>query len=187
MRQSSVVGAQRARPAFPRVQKTLAEGADRNARCARRREKGCSEHESNRNCQTDRRPRARRYPEGDTPHNADTGGRPDADNIDTRCQICSCFDGFIQENRTGVKKTAYLPHCVRINQYVLRFLRGLCRSNRSAFVNWLQHFCELFDRYLDKRRFWHYNYVLLYILRRQCFGTGTKGSKGSDRRYCKAL
>ena len=113
MRQSSVVGAQRARPAFPRVQKTLAEGADRNARCARRREKGCSEHESNRNCQTDRRPRARRYPEGDTPHNADTGGRPDADNIDTHCQICSCFDGFIQENRTGVKKTTYTYTSVR--------------------------------------------------------------------------
>ena len=99
MRQSSVVGAQRARPAFPRVQKTLAEGVDRNARCARRREKGCSEHESNRNCQTDRRPRARRYPE--------------ADNIDTRCQICSCFDGFIQENRTGVKKTIYTYTSVR--------------------------------------------------------------------------
>ncbi len=113
MRQSSVVGAQRARPAFPRVQKTLAEGVDRNARCARRREKGCSEHESNRNCQTDRRPRARRYPEGDTPHNADTGGRPDTDNIDTRCQICSCFDGFIQENRTGVKKTIYTYTSVR--------------------------------------------------------------------------
>ena len=113
MRQSSVVGAQRARPAFPRVQKTLAEGVDRYARCARRREKGCSEHESNRNCQTDRRPRARRYPEGDTPHNADTGGRPDADNIDTRCQICSCFDGFIQENRTGVKKTIYTYTSVR--------------------------------------------------------------------------
>lgn len=113
MRQSSVVGAQRARPAFPRVQKTLAEGADRNARCARRREKGCSEHESNRNCQTDRRPRARRYPEGDTPHNADTGGRPDADNIDTCCPICSCFDGFIQENRIGVKKTTYTYTSVR--------------------------------------------------------------------------
>ena len=113
MRRSAVVGAQRARPAFPRVQKTLAEGADRNARCARRREKGCSEHESNRNCQTDRRPRARRYPEGDTPHNADTRGRPDADNIDTRCQICSCFDGFIQENRTGVKKTTYTYTSVR--------------------------------------------------------------------------
>lgn len=113
MRQSSVVGAQRARPAFPRVQKTLAEGADRNARCARRREKGCSEHESNRNCQTDRRPRARRYPEGDTPHNADTRGRPDADNIDTRCPICSCFDGFIQENWIGVKKTTYTYTSVR--------------------------------------------------------------------------
>ena len=113
MRRSAVVGAQRARPAFPRVQKTLAEGADRNARCARRREKGCSEHESNRNCQTDRRPRARRYPEGDTPHNADTGGRPDADNIDTSCSILVCFDGFIQENRTEVKKTIYTYTSVR--------------------------------------------------------------------------
>lgn len=113
MRQSSVVGAQRARPAFPRVQKNHAEGADRNARCARRREKGCSEHESNRNCQTDRRPRARRYPEGDTPHNADTGGRPGTDNIDTHCQICSCFDGFIQENWIGVKKTTYTYTSVR--------------------------------------------------------------------------
>ena len=113
MRQSSVVGAQRARPAFPRVQKTFAEGADRNARCARRREKGCSEHESNRNCQTDRRPRARRYPEGDTPHNADTRGRPDADNIDTRCPILVCFDGFIQENWTEVKKTTYTYTSVR--------------------------------------------------------------------------
>lgn len=98
MRQSSVVGAQRARPAFPRVQKTLAEGVDRNARCARRREKGCSEHESNRNCQTDRRPRARRYPEGDTPHNADTGGRPDTDNIDTRYPILVLNHGHFQKN-----------------------------------------------------------------------------------------
>ena len=113
MRQSSVVGAQRARPAFPRVQKTLAEGADRNARCARRREKGCSEHESNRNCQTDRRPRARRYPEGDTPHNADTRGRPGTDNIDTRCSILVCSDGFIQENWTELKKTTYTYTSVR--------------------------------------------------------------------------
>ena len=59
------------------------------------------------------RPRARRYPEGDTPHNADTGGRPDADNIDTRCSILVCSDGFIQENRTEVKKTIYTYTSVR--------------------------------------------------------------------------
>ena len=29
----------------------------------------------------------------------------DADNIDTRCTICVCFDGFIQENWTELKKT----------------------------------------------------------------------------------
>ena len=38
MRQSSVVGAQRARPAFPRVQKTLAEGVDRDAPAAARKD-----------------------------------------------------------------------------------------------------------------------------------------------------
>lgn len=34
-----------------------------------------------------------------------TESRPDADNIDTRCPIPVCFDGFIQENWTELKKT----------------------------------------------------------------------------------
>ena len=74
--------------------------------------KGVLIDESNRNCQTDRRPRARRYPEGDTPHNADTRGRPDADNIDTAEPIYLC-------NARSVKK-AGLDMC-RITKKVLQW------------------------------------------------------------------
>ena len=144
--------------------------------------KGVLIDESNRNCQTDRRPRARRYPEGDTPHNADTGGRPDADNIDTRCQICSCFDGFIQENRTGVKKNCILA-TLRADQPICPAL-GDCTDPIEASL-WIG--CNIFVNYSTDILTREDSDIILthyYMLRRQCYGADTKGS---DRRYCKAL
>lgn len=62
-------------------------------------------NESNRNRAAHRRSRQGCHSQRDTPYNENTRGRPDADNIDTRCTICVCFDGFIQENWTELKKT----------------------------------------------------------------------------------
>lgn len=69
------------------------------------RNKGSFLYESNRNRATHRRAWQSRHTKGDPPHNENTRRRPDADNIDTRCSILVCSDGFIQENWTELKKT----------------------------------------------------------------------------------
>ena len=64
-------------------------------------EKGCSDHESYRNCQKNRRSRARCHSQGDPPYHADSGGRPDTDNIDTRYPILVLNHGHFQKNWSG--------------------------------------------------------------------------------------
>lgn len=58
-------------------------------------------HESNRNRQADRRPRTGRHPQGNSPHHADTRGRPDTDIIDTRYPILVRNHGYFQKIWSG--------------------------------------------------------------------------------------
>ena len=57
---------------------------------------------------TSRRPRPYSHPQRNKKNHEDTRGRPGADNIDIHIAVCVCFDGFVQENRTGLKKTTHI-------------------------------------------------------------------------------
>ena len=64
--------------------------------------KGVLIDESNRNCQTDRRPWPRCHSQGDPPHHENPRGRPVTDNIGTVGTILLCDGRFGQEARLEV-------------------------------------------------------------------------------------
>ena len=64
--------------------------------------KGVLIDESNRNCQTDRRPWPRCHSQGDPPHHENPRGRPVTDNIGTMGKILLCHAGSVKKMRTGL-------------------------------------------------------------------------------------
>ena len=64
--------------------------------------KGVLIDESNRNCQTDRRPWPRCHSQGDPPHHENPRGRPVTDNIGTVGKILLCHAGSVKKMGTGL-------------------------------------------------------------------------------------
>lgn len=64
--------------------------------------KGVLIDESNRNCQTDRRPWPRCHSQGDPPHHENPRGRPVTDNIGTVGKILLCHAGSVKKMEAGL-------------------------------------------------------------------------------------
>ena len=64
--------------------------------------KGVLIDESNRNCQTDRRPWPRCHSQGDPPHHENPRGRPVTDNIGTVGKILLCHAGSVKKMGAGL-------------------------------------------------------------------------------------
>lgn len=64
--------------------------------------KGVLIDESNRNCQTDRRPWPRCHSQGDPPHHENPRGRPVTDNIGTVGKILLCYAGSVKKMGDGL-------------------------------------------------------------------------------------
>ena len=64
--------------------------------------KGVLIDESNRNCQTDRRPWPRCHSQGDPPHHENPRGRPVTDNIGTVGKILLCHAGSVKKMGGGL-------------------------------------------------------------------------------------
>ena len=108
--------------------------------CETRRKK----HESNRNCQTHRRPRSRRHPQGDPQNHAHPRGRPDADNIDTDRE-------FLLRDIRSVKKTRH-KLCKWTNKNIKSdFYRAYSRRHRKD----INSIC--LEKHIDKFPIMWYN------------------------------
>ena len=87
--------------------------------------KGVLIDESNRNCQTDRRPWPRCHSQGDPPHHENPRGRPVTDNIGTVGEILLCDGRFCQTERVE------LVHNDESGSDDRRYPRGMNHGNES--------------------------------------------------------
>ena len=97
--------------------------------------KGVLIDESNRNCQTDRRPWPRCHSQGDPPHHENPRGRPVADSIDTVGEILLC------NGRSGETEWVELVHNDENRNGDRRYPRGMNLGNEppgSIAAQWIQ-------------------------------------------------
>ena len=87
--------------------------------------KGVLIDESNRNCQTDRRPWPRCHSQGDPPHHENPRGRPVTDSIDTVGKVLLC------NGRSGETERVELVHNNESGSVDRRYPRGMNHGNES--------------------------------------------------------
>lgn len=87
--------------------------------------KGVLIDESNRNCQTDRRPWPRCHSQGDPPHHENPRGRPVTDDIGTVGKVLLC------NGRSGETERVELVHNNESGSVDRRYPRGMNHGNES--------------------------------------------------------